>query len=573
MAITNSFLKALFVCVIITLILIQRQVSTIKTHISKICTNGFTNPIGISTKTPVFSFEIETKYNNSALEQYNLVVSESISKNIVWESGILNTPLTNHIKYGGLPLHDNTVYSVTVNATVSGEDICSTAYFRTGYIEKPVTISPKIFGDTDISSPLLRHTFFTGSVVSHATLYLSGNCLFRPFINNVAVTDNFIIGTKGFAKAIDVTSLLTSDNNTLGVWLMRDQKDYKNEVPYIQCGLQFSTVEGEGITIDLSSDWIYKQSPVSATSIGEVYDNREDMTKWCDTYSSTANWRECTTKPGEPVFSSESRNLQPLCIRKSRRTDTIEDDLTVYDFGAIISGRIKIKIMGEPAARLIITYAKTEAELEEAPSQDIYIIKGHEIECYEPCFSVRGFRFAKLYIDGVAQLISAEAVVLGTEALYNTSFLCRCISEYKSFMSIMQNSADYSVIPKNYRTLEGMLLKSDKVLLENHFFCLEQFGIKSLANEILSNAFLKIANIKIEAETCKIFIGTTLPEGANELQFEANSVYGRIGVYSRKISGSNHTDYIIPLGFKAKISIPSGEILTLPCGKYISEEI
>ena len=186
---------------------------------------------------------------------------------------------------------------------------------------------------------------------------------------------------------------------------------------------------------------------------------------------------------------------------------------------------------------------------------------------------MRGFRFAKLYIDGVAQLISAEAVVLGTEALYNTSFLCRCISEYKSFMSIMQNSADYSVIPKNYRTLEGMLLKSDKVLLENHFFCLEQFGIKSLANEILSNAFLKIANIKIEAEACKIFIGTTLPEGANELQFEANSVYGRIGVYSRKISGSNHTDYIIPLGFKAKISIPSGEILTLPCGKYISEEI
>lgn len=547
--------------------------STIKTHIKDIRINGFINPVDICTKTPLFSFTVEAKNNNSQLQYYSVTVSETISGNIVWKSGNLRTFLTSSIKYGGSPLLDNTAYTVSITASVSDEIVSKTSSFRTGYIEKPVQISPKIMADKDLASPLLRHTFFTGAVISHATLYVSGNCLFRPFINGTAVTNNFVIGTKGVARALNVTSLLTSDNNTLGLWLMKDTKDYKNETPYVQCGLHFCTIDGESITIDLSSDWFYKNSPITVTEAGEVYDNRVSIDKWCDSYSSISDWKECTSEPSDDVFLAESRRFISLNKRKSTRTETLQDDLTVYDFGAIIAGRLNIKIMGEPGAKLIITYAKTEAELEDSQMQDVYIIKGYKIEVYEPKFSVNTFRFAKLYIDGAAQLISTEAVSLGTECLNATSLLCRCISQYEEYVESIKSNVDYSIIPKNYRTLEGMLLSTDKALLESHLFGLEQFSIKSLCNEMLLNSFSKIAKVEIDPLTCKIRIKTTLPKSANEMHFECDSPYGKVGVYSRKISRKVHTDYVIPLGFKAKITTPQGDVLTLPCGKYMSEEI
>ena len=131
--------------------------------------------------------------------------------------------------------------------------------------------------------------------------------------------------------------------------------------------------------------------------MGEVYDNRVSIDKWCDSYSSISDWKECTSEPSDDVFLAESRRFISLNKRKSTRTETLQDDLTVYDFGAIIAGRLNIKIRGEPGAKLIITYAKTEAELEDSQMQDVYIIKGYKIEVYEPKFSVNTFRFAKLY--------------------------------------------------------------------------------------------------------------------------------------------------------------------------------
>lgn len=573
MATTISFLKEIIFCDILIYYISKRQVSTIKTHISNIYVNEQINPIGICTKTPVFSFTVEAKNNNSSLDFYSITVSETISKNVTWKSGNLKTFLTNNIKYGGSPLLDNTAYTVKITAEISGEMVTKTSAFRTGYIEKAVVISPKITADASIISPLLRHTFFTGAVISHATLYVSGNCLFRPFINGAAVTTNFVIGTKGIANAFDVTSMLTSDNNTLGVWLMRDQKDYKDETPYVECGLNFCTIDGESVTIDLSSDWFYKNSPISVTDKGEIYDNRISLDKWCDSYSSLNDWKEAVIQPSSEVILAESRNLIPLGKRKSHRTETIHDDLTIYDFGAIIAGRLNVKIMGEPGSKLIISYGKTEEELDNPQTQDVYIIKGYKIEVYEPKFSVNTFRYAKLYIDGAAQLISTEIIPLGTECLRATSFLCRCISQYREYTQFIKDTADYGLIPKEYRTLEGMLLSSDKKLLESHYFGLEQFALKSLCNEMLASVFSKISGVEVDPLTRKVYVKTILPKGAGEMQFQTETAFGKVAVFSRKISNKIHTDYVIPLGFKAKITTPAGDVLTLPPGKYMSEEI
>ncbi len=547
--------------------------STIKTQIQNIRVNGFVTPIGVNTSTPLFSFFIEAKNNGSHLQHYRIVVSDSIFKSTVWDSGEVDSPITANIKYNGAPLKDNTAYTVTITAVVSGETVSETSHFCTGYIEKPVVISPKIFAASHISSPLLRHTFFTGAVISHATLYVSGNCLFRTYINGVPTTNNFIIGTKGIAKAIDVTDLLTSDNNTLGVWLMRDTADYKGEQPYIRCGLHFCSVDGESITLDLSSDWFFKESPIHISDLGEVYDNRVVIDKWCDSYSSLKDWQICSIEQGDEVALTQSRNCLPLKVCKSRRTETIQDDLTVYDFGAIVAGRLKIKIMGEPGAKLIIKYAKTESELENECYQDVYVISGHKIEIYEPLFSVHIFRYAELYIDGVAQLISTEAVALGTEAAYPTSLFCGCISSYENYVNVMKQKADYSIIPNQYRTLEGMLLGANITLLESHFLGLEQLGIKSLSNELLQEAFYSISKIDIDVNARKIFINTSLQNGESELWFEHNSPYGKIGVYLRKIASNVHTDFVVPLGFTAIATLKDGNQTALPSGKYLSEEI
>ena len=535
--------------------------------------NGTLEPIGLSCGNPVFSFGFETQKSHVYIKNYRIIVSEKLSGTLAWDSGEVPSKTSLDIRYDGSPLLDNTDYTVSLYATLGDEVLQKATHFRTGYIDKPIPVSPKISADKKIHSPLLRHTFFTGSVVDSATLFVSCNGLFKVYINDIAVTPRFLIGTKGVALAFDISSLLTSNNNTLGIWLMRDPTDDKSQTPYVQCALHFTSVENEKFGVDLSSDWFYKKSPVSATEGGEVYDNRISINKWCDSYISTADWSPCNISQGGTVYGAEVRTPTALSIRKSYRTKTVEDDITIYDFGAITAGRIRTKIMGEPGAKLIIKYAKTEDALNYTTQEDVYIIKGHEIEVYEPLFSAHMFRYSKLYIDGVAQLISAEAVTLGTEANTPTYFNCNCISQYKNYVTTLKKNADYSVIPKGYRTLEGIILSTSKQFLECQILGLEQLRIKSLANEIIAPAYLKLASLNINTKDLSVSVGASLPPDAESLCYEYHGIFGKVCVYLRKIAGEINSDYVIPPSFTAKITLPRGKTLKIENGKYMSEEL
>lgn len=547
---------------------------SIKSQIINFSVNGTKEPIGLSCAKPLFSFGFETQKSHVYIQSYRIVVTEKLSGIIAWDSGEVPSKTSLDILYDGSPLLDNTDYKVLACATLGEEVLKKVTHFRTGYIEKPIpTISPKISASKKIASPLLRHTFFTGSMIDSATLYVSCNGLFKAYINDLPVTPRFAIGTKGVALAFDVTALLTSNNNTLGFWLMRDPTDYNSSLPYVRCALNFTSVDGDKTDIDLSTDWIYKQSPITLGEDGEVYDNRISIHKWCDSYVSTANWKPCVLSDGGKVFCLDAKLPSTLSIRKSYRTKTVEDDITIYDFGAITLGRIKAKIMGEPGARLIIKYAKTEDALNYTTQQDVYIIKGHEIEVYEPLFSTHIFRYAKLYIDGVAQLISAETVTLGTKTNTPTYFNCSCISQYKNYVTTLKKNANYSVIPKEYRTLEGMVLSTSKQLLDYHLIGLEQLGIKSLANEILATGFLKLAKVNINQEQLSLKIKTSLTEDSQSLSYEYHGVFGKICIYLRRVAGYISSDYVIPPSFKADITLPNGNNLKLENGKYMSEEL
>ncbi len=547
--------------------------SSIKSQIINFLVNGAKEPIGLSCANPTFSFGFETQKSHIYMQSYRILVTEKLSGALMWDSGEVPTKTSLDILYGGSPLLDNTDYKVLLSATIGDEVLQKNTHFRTGYIDKPIPVSPKISASKKIVSPLLRHTFFTGSVVDSATLYVSCNGLFKAFINDIAVTPRFLIGTKGVALAFDVSALLTSNNNTLGLWLMRDPADYKSQTPYVQCALHFTSVENEKFSVDLSSDWFYKQSPVSVSEGGEVYDNRISIHKWCDSYISTADWTPCVISEGDNVFGAQVRTPQALSIRKSYRTKTVEDDLTIYDFGAITAGRIKVKIMGEPGAKLIIKYAKTEDALNYTTQEDIYIIKGHEIEVYEPLFSTHMFRYAKLYIDGVAQLILAEAVTLGTNTNTPTYFNCNCISQYKNYVTALKKKADYTAIPKEYRTLEGIILSNSKQLLECQLLGLEQLRIKSLSNEILAPAYFKLAGVNINPQKLTVSANTTLPPDAQSLSYEYHGIFGKVCVYLRKIAGTINSDYVIPPSFTADITLPNGKNIKLENGKYMSEEL
>lgn len=546
-----------------------KVVSKIKTRIKEVTVNGAVCPVGVETSNPTYSCRFETQKNSVYLDYYRIVVTDK-SGHTFWDSGKVESITCYNIKHGGEPLNDNTEYTVIFTARLGGDTVTKRTRFSTGYIGKPLPTKVAISAP-NFASPLLRTTFFTDCVVSNATLYISGNCLFKPFINGTAVTPHFVIGTKGVASAFDVSGLLTSNNNTLGIWLCPDPADYKNEVPQIQCTLNFRSVEGIGTEAELT-DWVCKPSPTSFTKSGETYLKSAEIKKWCDPYISISDWENCKLTSAEPAFLKPCLPTVALQYRKSIRIETVEDDLTRYDFGVVTLGFVKAKVMGEPGAKLIIKYTQTEQDLETSKEYDIYVIKGHQIEVYEPMFSCHFFRYAEIYIDGVAQLISAETAVLGTPQINTTNFKCNCISSYERIVNTLKANADYGILQKGYRTLESILFNADPELLFKYFLGLEQLNLKSLALEVYKNGYFKLSQVSLDIDTLQVQIHSQLFSGAESLSFECENEFGKTAVYLRKIADILHTDFIIPPFFGGSVRLPNNQIKEFPNGKYMSEQ-
>lgn len=79
-------------------------------------TEGMTNPLGIDEAEPSFSWQMQSKAIGAAQESYQIVVTDENGES-VWDSGVVESSVSNEIKYEGETLKPTTAYSWKVTVT------------------------------------------------------------------------------------------------------------------------------------------------------------------------------------------------------------------------------------------------------------------------------------------------------------------------------------------------------------------------------------------------------------------------------------------------------------------------
>ena len=401
------------------------------------------SPIGLDASHPHFSWEFETDRKAVYQTEYRIIVKGFIDE-IVWDSGIVRSDKTFGIKMGGEGLRPDTAYRAEIYSLLSGEALYSQTEFRTGLMGEAFKCARWICAEGGASSPLFRKTFFTDKRIAYATLYVAARGFYEPYINGRIIDEKRVMRPamgshisfpyECYCDAYDLTDRLSSDNNTIGIWLGEGYKrGHFNKYGWLYegderlwCALSIQYQDGDSLVIGSDESWLWHQSPIIENSIynGETYDKNLELKDWSSPYLDTSDWKQAEYSPIEEWIKSVP--TVPIIRKEVRPCETFktcEDEVTICDFGVNGAGFVRIKVMGEPGTKVIIEHAENITESGElnfytnraAKATDVYILKGYEIEIYEPRFTYHCFRYARIRMDGVAQLISASKVTIGAD--------------------------------------------------------------------------------------------------------------------------------------------------------------
>ena len=200
-----------------------------------------------------------------------------------------------------------------------------------------------------------------------------------------------------------------------GAWGFEDAPWWKGVPPSVRASV---VIDGKTVlTTDLS--WRVCDSPIVFTALrcGESYDARRE--------GSRTNERAAEVLKYDPSAEISSEDAVPCRVFESFdpvRTLKAPDGDAVYDFGHNIAGWCEIGVSGEPGAKVTIDYDECLTASNglrghvtcfvKPPyrgQHDEYVLKGAAEESWHPRFVYHGFRYAKVHVEGRAELRSIRA--------------------------------------------------------------------------------------------------------------------------------------------------------------------
>jgi len=200
--------------------------------LSDLKTNYLTEPLGIETTSPItFSWKMKSNTIGQRQTSYQIVVKDSQTGNVMWDSGKQESGRSVAIEYGFNGqfelLQEETKYtwSVTVQAS-SGTERTSTSFFETGTTwdgAEWITIKNHT---SDMRSLLFRteQALSLNRNIESARLYITGLGAYEAFINGKPVRgEKDCVLAPGWSdyssyihyQTFDVTDYLTSNDKTV----------------------------------------------------------------------------------------------------------------------------------------------------------------------------------------------------------------------------------------------------------------------------------------------------------------------------------------------------------------------
>lgn len=277
-----------------------------------------------------------------------------------------------------------------------------------------------------------RKTFQIQGKVQKATLYVTAIGLVESHLNGETVGDEVLApGWTSYRNRLkvsvhDVTHLIQQGENALGAivgegWAVGrvgydNRRNHYSDRPalYLQLELDYGN---RTETVCTDHTFRCNTGPILENSLydGEVYDARLDMPGWDQKGFDDRGWTGVETFewPRESLFVGTFdpiRRTQHLSVQE---VITTPSGKTVLDFGQNLSGWVRLTAQGERGTEITLRHAETlthgefdPTTLRSATSVDRFILKGDEVEVFEPRFTFHGFRYVQ--VEGYPGQVKGE---------------------------------------------------------------------------------------------------------------------------------------------------------------------
>jgi alpha-L-rhamnosidase len=430
--------------------------------VQHLLTENLKNPIGLDSKLPRFSWQLEAAERNELQTAYEIRISKgSNGKEPLWNSGKVSSSQSRHIVYGGPGLQSGKKYYWQVriwdnNGRVSPWS--TPTWWQTGLFEPAdwtaKWIQPGYTEDSILRpSPLFRKEFTASKKILSATAYITAHGLYEARINGERVGDAWLTpGWTAYHKRLqyqtyDVTALVRKGKNAIGVTLgsgwyrgylafERQHNTYGKDISLL---FQLVLTYSDGSTETIGSDGSWKSSTgnIQSSEIynGETIDARKEKAGWALPGYDDKDWSGMNTAafPLDNLVATFNEPVRKHETFKALKLITTPKGEKVIDFGQNLVGWVIVKVKGKAGDKIVLSHAEVldksgnfyTDNLRAAKAQDTYILKGDGEESFEPHFTFHGFRFCK--IEGVPGEINLEdytAVALYSDMEKTGEFHC-----------------------------------------------------------------------------------------------------------------------------------------------------
>ena len=448
---------------------------------------GKINPVCVKEK-PEFSWKciLDEGEKSSYQKSYHLIVEDE-EKNILWDSGVVETDKSTFIKYDGkrLESHKKYIWSLTVetDTEITGK---SHASFVTG-----------IFGNDWeakwISAPECKNApkfikkFEVDNNINSAYAYICGLGYYELYINGEKVGNDYFAPNqthyddveyknlkypfKGNPKRVcnylgyDVKKYLKVGENLIEIilgngWFNQKERVIEGEFSYDSLKTIFE-LHYDGNVVKSDETWVAKNSNILYNNIfyGEIVDAG---------YSDKKEYNVKIAKAPDADFSPQ---FAP--------TDKVMEEITpniignsLYDAGKCLTGFATISVKGAPGNKVEIYYAEklddngnldytSTVGYEESDKnqiqKDVYIIGSNMQESYSPRFVWHGFRYFKIVSEGV-EISDVSVKYVYTEMDVRTTFAStdELLNKIHNMYLNTQKSNTHGAVPMDCPTRERM---------------------------------------------------------------------------------------------------------------------
>ena len=377
-----------------------------------------TRPQGLAVRVPRFSWKLVSDQNDTLQASYRLTVTGP--GGIVWDSGMQNSDVSVLVPYAGVPLAEETAYTVALTVTDNhGETASTETGFTTGVFD-PTHFTAKMishdFPESETACPVFVRRFAPAGTVTAARLYATAHGIYEAELNGKRIGDAYLApGWTNYHKFLqvqyyDVTDLVQSGANELTLtvadgwykgpltWDCNTNYYGSRTAVWAELRLVYADGRREVIATDTDGSWSVRTGPVQYSQLymGETIDTTAPAPRTaavCVVGPDEFDPAVLTAQVSEPVRITE--RLEPIVIFADA------SGRTIVDFGQNISGFVELHVQGRPGQTVTLRHAEVLDKdgnfypdtLRRAKSEDTYILNG-EAQILRPHFTCHGFRYA-----------------------------------------------------------------------------------------------------------------------------------------------------------------------------------